>query len=306
MFLEQHAMRNLVRWLSAAVLLWGVSLPASGAVYNVQNDQSLYGHLSQFDPSVTPAGIRSVACVPTATANSFVYLENQYSSLYGRSLVPDNNPNGQHDLAEIGGVASTLAGASYMNTKADNDGTYQDMGIYGMWKYMEQMAPGKTSYTAVMSGTWAYPVGRTSDEIPPIAKPGWVQDEMYPPGEYLGQNLLTGHGVEIAIDDPSWGHCLTLTGFHWNDANNDRFVAPGEATIDYIDPATGHWVSSVAIWQGGPYDALLVDYSPSHPDATVMFAMAETIGVPEPGTVVMLLSGGIALLLMFRRRRSAA
>jgi hypothetical protein len=296
-------MSKVMRLVGVVVLVvMPCSTGWSGLVINVGNDQTLYGHLSQLDPSVTPSAIQTYACVPTGTSNSLVYLENVYSGVYGRSLVPDNDPsNGLHDTREIGNTASTLANLSYMNTRA-NIGTYTDMEIYGAHKYMEEKAPGQTSYAAVMGGTWGYGGA-------PVPKPDWVQDNMYPPGEYLGQNLLTGHAVEIALSATTWGHSLTLTGFHWNDANNDLFLEPGEATISYIDPWNGSYVSSSSIWQqsdGHGHDPLTVNYNSTDMTVTMAMAMAPS-DLPEPGTLELLLATGATMAgwTIWQRKRQS-
>jgi hypothetical protein len=134
-------------------------------------------------------------------------------------------------------------------------------------------------------------------------KPVWVQDNTYPTWQFLYNNLVACEDVEICINDGSWGHCLTLTSFHWNDLNNDGIIQAVEgATIDYIDPATGLWVAASPIWQGLGNNFLSVGYG-NFPNATLSMAMKESI--PEPSTLVMLLAAGIAgLLALSRWRRS--
>jgi hypothetical protein len=293
-------MSRTIRLISFAVLVLGLAMPAWGVIYNVQENQNLYGHLSQNDPSVVPAAIRNVACVPVAVANSLTYLENKYPGTYNRKLIPEiAPPNGQIDLAEIGSVASILAGPNYMNTKVLTGGTWQDMAIYGKHKYIEQVAPGVTVYAAQMSGTWAWP-GRPADETPPIPKPVWVQDNTFPTWQFLYNNLVDREDVEICINEGDWGHCLTLSSFHWDDANNDGIIQQAEgAIIDYIDPATGLLAQS-PIFQIQGNNFLSVSYG-QFAAATLTMAVKES--VPEPATILLLGMSALGLFYMWRRQK---
>jgi len=295
-------MKVCTQIVSALLLVTLLVVQASAASYDIQKELDKYGYLAQNDPSVLPPEIQNAACVPVATANSFVYLENKYPEIYGRLLVPDTNPNGIHDLCEIGAVASTLASANYMNTKVAIGGTWQDMGLYGKWRYMEDNAPGKTIYAAQMSGTWGFPLDRNPDEIPPIEKPDWVEDNTFPTWQFLYENLVACQDVEICINDGSWGHCLTLTSFHWQDQNEDGFIQQAEgATIDYIDPATGKWVAASPIWHADNHQFLLVSYG-VHQSAVLELAVKES-PIPEPSTLVLSVLAGLGLGWYARRRR---
>jgi len=306
-------MSNFVRSSLAVALLLGLALPVLGSPalppsYDVQTQLNLYGYLAQNDVSVQPAEIQNYACVPTAVANSLVYLQNKYPGAYGTSLVPDVNLSGTLDNPDIGAVASKLATNAYMNTKStiNGGGTWYDMGIYGKQKYIEEVAPGKTTYAAMLSTTWDYGgIDRAPGEYPPIPKPDWVQQNTLPTWRFLYDNLKDGEDVEIGINEADWGHCLTLTSFHWTDTNSDNIVQFSEgATIDYIDPATGAWVNGASIYQasdglGGYLPYLTIPYG-DYGGATLNMAMKES---PEPGTLALLLSGSVAVLFMLRRRR---
>lgn len=266
--------------------------------------QNLYGNLDQDD--INPGG--QFMCGPTAVVNSYVYLQNTYPTIYNSSLIGDADGDGDSDdYQDMIQVALNLAGAGYMNTKnnagAGSSGTYDDMLIYGKYKYIEDNLPNQTVYAAELASTWGWVGARLPGEIPPIAKPGWVQDQTSPTYNFITSELISCEDVEILINwtDPEEGlkgHFLTVTGFHWIDADGDLIVDLVEgAMIDYIDPGTGLWAQS-PIWQvGNPANPLDVLYGGNQTQVTM--AVAES-PVPEPGSLLLLGLGTLA----WRRRRS--
>ena len=295
-----------IRVLAVAAVLAILVLPASAAVYDIDKDPDgiLYGNLNQ----IHVPGIGPVACGPTAAVNSFVYLENKYPCVYDNLLVPagsappgvDYNGDGitgrYEDMAT---VAATLGGL--MGT-APPGGTYDDMFIYGKYAYLEQVAPGLTTYAAQMAGTWGWQ-GRPV--VPPIAKPDWVADGTIPTWQFLWDNLVACEDVEILIVDYDWGHFLTLSSLFWNDANNDLIMDIEEAAvIDYIDPWTGAKGFS-PIWQYGLNSQLFVGYG-DYPAAQLVMAVKES-PVPEPATfIIWSLLGGFGIAMGWWRKRKAA
>ena len=246
-------------------------------------------------------------CGPTAVVNSLAYLQNQYPGVYGSSpLIPsqsqDLDGSGIVDFYDdMIAVAQTLAGPGYMNTKTNlfgggTKGTWADMLIYGKHLYVEQQASGQTIYAAQMSGIWASPGTRPIGQIPPIAKPSWVQENIDPTWNFLYNQLASGEDIEILVDWEEGGHYLTVNGFHWNDINGDQIIDQSEtATFDYIDPATGSsGVSS--IWQTSAGGILKTNYATN---SEIMMAVSESI--PEPATVLLL---GLGSIILTRRRRA--
>jgi len=265
----------------------GAALPYH---YYIEKDTDLYGNLDQDD--IVPGG--EVDCGPVAAVNSFVYLENKYPDIYDRYLVPDIEfpPDGVRDYDELINAAQVLAGAAYMNTKPPG-GTWADMFIYGKWKYIEERVPDETIYAAQMLGMWQFvPVPpRPVDEVPPIIKPDWVQDNMYPTWQFIYTELVHCEDVEILISWANGGHYLTLTGFDWNDIDGDGIIDPEEeAVMKYINPVDGLPGES-GIWNvevGSQYE-IMTDYETG---AYVWMAVSES-PIPEPATIAMV---GMALV----------
>ncbi len=177
--------------LMAATILLLTSVALAQTDYTILKNQQLYGNLDQDDTIPPPLG--QVMCGPTAAINSFKYLENAYPAIYGNSLIPigasggmdlnlDGNFGDSYD--DMIAVAQTVGSAWYMNTKValggpGGSGTWDDMFIFGKQKYIEAKLPGKTIYAAQLKSQWAWPgvPNRPADEIPPIARPAWVQDQ---------------------------------------------------------------------------------------------------------------------------------
>jgi hypothetical protein len=279
------------------ILLFSVS--ALATEYSIQKETDLYGNLDQDDiPS-----IGSVACGPTAAINSFVYLENKYSSYFGgqNSIIPNQSQDMDNDgdidyYDDLIAAGQTIAGANYMNTKLSIGGTWDDMMIYGKYQYLQDNTNKLIDYGAQLSSIWAWQGSRPQDEIPPIAKPAWVMDNTVPTWDFLYNNLLDCEDVEILINYTSGeegGHFLTLSSFHWNDVDEDGIIDQVEnATIDYIDPATGAWGQS-PIWHSS--GSIVGTYSSLPFEIT----MAVKESIPEPATIALLGLGGILL----RKRR---
>lgn len=243
------------------------------ATTTVHKPQILYGKLDQ-----NPLGTNT--CGPTATANSFAYLERAYPETYRRLLVPDIPGEPDFGTAELTSVAEELKG--FMGW--DPTGVSTQGMIEGKALYFDIYAPGTTELGAMMKGTWSG------------TQPKWVKDGLAPTWEWLNEQLLSCEDVEIAIkpDGGGTGHVLTLTGMTWQD-DGDGNIESGEATIDYINPDGGVAQQSSIFMSGGQ---LWTSYNGSM--WSVDAAVKES--VPEPATLCMLLAlGGLALL--WRRRR---
>jgi len=299
------------RALGATAVLALVALMASPAaangythVFDKDPNHQWYGDLNQ---NQIPAPLGAAACGPTAAVNSFVYLQRKYQVVYGTLLVPKqpNDTEGDGDVDfddDMIAVAQTVAGPAYMNTKTSGvpGGTYDDMFIYGKQKYLEQVAAGKTIYGAQMRNAWAWAGTRLPGDIPPVAKPDWVEDNRAPQWEFLWDNLIACEDIEILITDGDWGHFLTLTSMNWIDTDYDSVVDWEEnGQIDYVDPSTGAKGLS-KFWQTTRHGQLFVDYGGQHGYAQLVMAVHES-PVPEPAMIALLLLGGVSLL--GRRRR---
>ncbi|MHC4640490.1 MAG: PEP-CTERM sorting domain-containing protein [Planctomycetota bacterium] len=247
-------------------------------------------------------------CGPTAVVNSLAYLQNQYPGVYSSSsLIPSQTQDLDGSSIvdfydDMIAVAQTLAGPSYMNTKTNlsgggTKGTWADMLIYGKHLYIEQQASGQTVYAAQMSNIWALPGTRPFDEIPPISKPSWVQDNTDPTWNFLYNQLVSGEDIEILVDWEEGGHYLTVNGFHWNDINGNQIIDQSEAAMfDYINPATG--MSGVSsIWQMSAGGILKTNYALN---SEITMAVTES-PIPEPATFLLL---GLGSILLTRRHRA--
>jgi hypothetical protein len=256
--------------------------PASATLWDIQKEIELYGDLNQNDIP----GIGGVCCGPAAAVNSFWYLQNKYPHVYGTSLVPAQGSDLNGDMVvdyydDLIAAAQTLASPQYMNTTAPG-GTFHDDFIMGKRQYIEDRLPGWTRYEAQDSWDWT---GQHQ-------RPEWV-DPIAPTWDFLYNELVDCEDVEILLSFTDGGHFLTLTSFHWDDADNDMLMEIGEAFIDYIDPWTGLYGTS-NIWQSGAI--IETDYTAG---AWISMAISES---PIPGPAALTLLLGAALIGSRRRR----
>ncbi|WP_428937833.1 hypothetical protein [Fontivita pretiosa] len=215
-------------------LLCGVvvalAAPASiAATYSIDLDpnDTLFGRLDQDD--ISPGGTGATganSCVPTATMNSFIFLQNRYPNIYGNNNELSGTHNGDWDAA-----AEELAGPNYMNTDP-NQGTTDSNWVRGKVAWLETYAPGKTVYH-----------GQDFFDLP--NEPAWLADQTVPTLWFIWEQLSRGQDVEIGItplnaqgNPDGTGHAMTLSSINWNDANNNMtFDAGDTASLDGIDPA---------------------------------------------------------------------
>ena len=236
--------------------------------------------------NVAPAN-GAMSCVPTATMNSFAWLQNAYPSIYG--LDGGGAPALQGGQGSWLGAATLLAGPLYMNTSANNGTTIANW-IGGKVSYLNTYAPGKTIFAGM-------------DSLVAAANRPWWDQNANPTVNFLLQELQAGEDVELGIYPLDMiGHALTLTGLTWNDVDNSlTFNGPDTLTLNTIDPANPNGNTPLMLTpgnpmtiSGGPYNGYTLDV-----------ALAES-PVPEPATASLLLLGAGALFggLRLRRRSS--
>jgi hypothetical protein len=94
--------------LGCLAVLLILASPANCTIYQASEDPLLFGNLSQHDPTLVTAYDQD-ASGPTSAVNAFVYLQRQYPTIYGTTLVP------AYDTATLAASALKLGGFNYMS-----------------------------------------------------------------------------------------------------------------------------------------------------------------------------------------------
>ena len=274
-----------------AVILTGFHGPwaDAGTTYTANETLANFGTVNQFNVSPTNG---EMSCVPTATMNSFIFLQNSYPAVFG------NDANGFPVLRGGQGswenAAALLGGASYMKTAANNGTTIANW-IGGKVSYLNKYSPVSIIFDGMDSLSAA------------ANRPLWDTDAN-PTVNFLLQELQANEDVELGIyPDKSEviGHALTLTGLTWIDADNSLTFDLGDTlTLNIMDPANPNGNTPLLLKPGNnPGDPMIISGGPYN-NYVLEVALAES--VPEPATASLLVLGVGALLggLRLRRRSS--
>ena len=226
-----------------------------------------FGNLDQSEVGPTLLNGVNNFCVPTATINSFMWLQAAYPKVYTNNMLM----GGQSEWRL---AAQLLASTNYMSTDTNN-GTTLNNQIIGTTDYLYKFAPGTTTVT-------------------------WTSN---PTANWLLHELQDGEDVELCITNPgnSKEHVLTLTGINWNDANSNGVFDAGDTltlnSVDPIDPDLNTPLTlntnSLITNNNGEFD---------YQNWQLEDALAES-PVPEPATFSLALLGGAAIAF-FRNRRT--
>lgn len=206
--------------LLAGALLLPAGTAFAGQVLVGQDSADDYGMLNQ---RAITGGCDNpeAACGPTATVNSFLYLQNRYPDIYGTRLVPDAAHPEQTvvDLAPmmgcVCGSGTTLAGL-LAGKRAYIEGGTDALGV---------------KHTGVAPGTTTF----ESQEDP--GSIAWLVEQLA-----KGQDIELIYGHYVKQDDGSFvrngGHWVTVTGVTYNDNNDNNAFDAGDtpANLSFVDP----------------------------------------------------------------------
>lgn len=279
---------------AAALALAFAGVARAGPVYSIQLPINMFGNLDQDDvPTCKDANNVSYTCGPTAAVNSFVWLQNSHPEIYDNNLVPiqASDLDGDNDVDEYDHMIATaieLGDPEYMDCTVCQGGTTLGNFIDGKRSWIEEHAPGTTVFKDVLNPNWDFLFNELSH------------------GEDV--ELLLGFYKEDGADadnapDRDGGHYITLTSFHWADADMDGVIDEEEgAFIDFIDPATGMF-GTADIFQASLNGIIgISDYGVGGEIIlTIIDAAISESFIPEPEALA-LFAGGVLLLLRRRRR----
>ena len=250
-----------------------------------------YGHVYNTDTGGA-GGIGQNWCAPTATANSFVFLETQYPQVYHNWLTGGNPVTMRNSLAN--GWLSPGGLQRPGMIVGGGGSSFQSWWENKVW-YIEDYAPNTTTFAGMV------------ESDPTLWYRGGDLTRGSPTWGFLWRELSDGEDIEIGIDlGTSTGHALTLSSMKFQDGNSNGMWDPGEARqIDYVDPnnpMNTYWATVQPNLVGGRLQFWWNNGGANPAQwATIDLAYAES--VPEPAALS-LLAFGAAALMIFRRRQA--
>jgi PEP-CTERM motif len=276
-------MRNSLFSLSCALALACIGTATQSAraanimPFAYSEDFANFGITPNACPPSNPKGI----CAAVAAINSFIYLENQFPTIYDNKLTPNvqGMKPGQTDPTDRDnfGVNGWQVG-----TNPTREGYYARPGTVGgdyiqtKMNWINDYAPGTTMFDSWFVGS------PNNTRLPTIAD--------------LANEVNAHEDVEFFIDGGTAGnHALTLTGVSCTGVNYTN------CSITYVDP-NNPLVNQPASITSGP-NGLAVDDG----FGNVYAAFSES-PVAEPATMMLMATGlfGIASGRRRRRRQGAA
>jgi hypothetical protein len=281
----------------APALLWLV--PAARADFIATENVANFGTFSQLNSGVTGSNaLRGQSCVPTSVANGLAFLNNTY---------------GVPGLMQPGyGTVNTLS--TDMGTTAANGTTFQQL-ITGLGTYIGPTGQNVSPPVNIVGGQAATGFGATGPNI---------QNNTNPTASQFFSWLSAGDAVEIGF---TWtnggGHFVTHYGIDINTIGN---TPTGTGTISFLDPFGGTAgnanASAVNIvnasyttvggqlsftYNGGAANnGADPDNSGATPSSGGIIVVAAAEAVPEPASVVLVLSSivPIGVITLVRRARN--
>jgi hypothetical protein len=270
--------------------------PAFAVVYDEVEPLNDFGTINQTNVGANCPGDGNNYCAPTATMNSFIYLQNAFPQVYDNDLYVASTTQGYYSggtfVSTPGTYYDTDAGllAQMMLTGACSGTTYSNF-IAGKVNYINTYAPG-TTYFQGMS-LFANPDGVN-----------WITSGQAPTAQFLAAMLGQGEDTELLIFPAAGiGHVLTLASIDFNTVTNS-------GTIDGIDPAGGVYFDYDITVTGGAITftggvAGDNDDPNNYTGYTLGAAVSESPTIPEPATLSLLLLGGAGILARRIRRKEA-
>jgi hypothetical protein len=208
-------------------------------------------------------------CAAVAAINSFIYLENQYPTVYGNMLTPlitGVQPN-QTDYFD-----TTLFAVNYYDLATDNQEGWNSY-VTAKQAWFNQYAPNTTWITSQYAGS------AQNNSVPTLA--------------FLGQEMMDKEDVEIFVSGAIGAHALTVVGV----------TCPNICIIQYQDPNMPNVVQTSQLFTD-PNGKLEFQGLPGSGDNfnfyTIDAAFSES-PLPEPSTVLLAALGMIVILGLRRR-----
>ncbi len=250
----------LLHWRNPPITTWYLSGP-------------WYGNISQNTPGIINGGD---ACVPTATVNSFFFLQNYF---------------GVNGLGPNNGLLTSDNASNAVNELGVDMGLKQGVGVSDAG-----FIAGKLKYLSDHGLTNTVSLEYEAVDVGADITPTW---------SWIYHQLVATQDVEVGFGwwGGSDGHCVTVSSLSFLDANGDGIIDNGEnAQLDFTDPWDGnHYVGTLTM-SGGSLKLSYVGGAAGPDGAWGIINIAVAESIPEPSAPGLLALGGLALL--WRRKRS--